>query len=71
MPAIEKTIKEMAVDLTVKLTAILENSKGKTVFINQTGSRVKTLKSPISPDFRFYKTKAENGVKTNARQGGG
>ena len=35
MPAIEKTIKEMAVDLTVKLTAILENSKGKTVFINQ------------------------------------
>ena len=31
----EKTIMEMAVNLTVELTAILENVQGKAVFVNQ------------------------------------
>jgi four helix bundle protein len=30
-----KTIKEMAVDLTVEITAICDNIKGRSVFVNQ------------------------------------
>ena len=31
----EKTIKEVAVELTVEITAICDNIKGRTVFVNQ------------------------------------
>lgn len=31
----EKTIKEMAVELTVEITAICDDIKGRTVFVNQ------------------------------------
>ena len=31
----EKTIKELAIDLTVEITAICDNIKGRSIFVNQ------------------------------------
>ena len=33
--AMNKTIKELAVELTIEITAVCDNIKGRTVFVNQ------------------------------------